>query len=431
MSYINPYMLAALAAAAIPVILHLLNLQKVEKIEFSSIMLLKEIRKSRFRKLRIKQFLLMLVRLLAIVFLVLAFADPYIKNIHGKGSDVKRTGLIFVDSSYSMSASRDTANLISEAGKIAGNIEGLFSSSDKIIRVSTSVPAGDSTSAVKTIYRPDLNSLIRTAGLLAPDNPPDEIYVITDLQKVNFSAPPYIKDSRLGETNFYFVDISDANLANVSINNVYNDTKIPNAGGRIKLRVAVKNGGAGFISDARLKVFASGTLKSEQTLELKPYERKEAALEFVQDETGEIPCYAEIEGINRNDDAFAQDNVFKFGLFIPEKIKIGIIKGRTAETKYLASVFDAANSDIKQGIKVYDYSVMTSLPDDLNYDVLFLAGYELKSPDEKNRLMKFVSDGKGVFVFPSNDYNGGLMESIGSVSIGNKSVSGASLKLND
>jgi hypothetical protein len=81
MIFLNPAILFGLLAASIPVLIHLLNLRKLKKIEFSTLAFLKELQKNKIRKVKIKQWLLLALRVLVILFLVTAFARPTLKGI--------------------------------------------------------------------------------------------------------------------------------------------------------------------------------------------------------------------------------------------------------------------------------------------------------------------------------------------------------------
>ena len=76
MAFLNPLVLLGLAAAAIPLIIHLFNFRKPKQVDFSSLAFLRELEKRTMRRMRLKQWLLLLLRTLAIVCLVLAFARP-------------------------------------------------------------------------------------------------------------------------------------------------------------------------------------------------------------------------------------------------------------------------------------------------------------------------------------------------------------------
>ena len=105
MLFLNPAVLFGLLAASIPVLIHLLNLRKLKRIEFSTLAFLKELQKNKIRKIKLKQWLLLALRVLIILFLVMAFARPTIKGIAigGTTSAAKTTAVFILDDTYSMS----------------------------------------------------------------------------------------------------------------------------------------------------------------------------------------------------------------------------------------------------------------------------------------------------------------------------------------
>lgn len=106
MIFLNPVVLFGLLAASIPVLIHLLNLKKLKKIEFSTLTFLKELQKNKIRKLKLKQWLLLALRVLIILFLVTAFARPTLKGLAlgGTTSAAKTTAVFILDNTFSMSA---------------------------------------------------------------------------------------------------------------------------------------------------------------------------------------------------------------------------------------------------------------------------------------------------------------------------------------
>ena len=83
MIFQKPNLLYALIAVAIPIIIHLINLRKRQKIYFSSIRFLKEIKQENNKKLQIKNLLILLSRILAIIFLVMeSFACIVSHHVH-------------------------------------------------------------------------------------------------------------------------------------------------------------------------------------------------------------------------------------------------------------------------------------------------------------------------------------------------------------
>ena len=59
MTFLNPFVLFGLAAAAIPILIHLFNIRKLRTIEFSTLTFLKELNKNKIRRIKIRQWLLL------------------------------------------------------------------------------------------------------------------------------------------------------------------------------------------------------------------------------------------------------------------------------------------------------------------------------------------------------------------------------------
>ncbi|MBI4657079.1 MAG: BatA domain-containing protein [Elusimicrobia bacterium] len=76
MSFLNPSFLWFLPLSAAPVLIHLLFAKKSLKIEFSSLFLLREVYFRRLNRIRISKWLILLMRCLALCFLLAAFSRP-------------------------------------------------------------------------------------------------------------------------------------------------------------------------------------------------------------------------------------------------------------------------------------------------------------------------------------------------------------------
>ncbi|QXU42673.1 BatA domain-containing protein [Pedobacter sp. D749] len=119
MNFLYPGFLFALLSVAIPVIIHLFNFRKFKKVYFSNVQLLKEVEQQNSSKEKLKNLLILLSRILAIIFLVLAFAQPYIPAHNQKKTSLKNIVSIYIDNSYSMEAVNKDGNLLDEAKRRA------------------------------------------------------------------------------------------------------------------------------------------------------------------------------------------------------------------------------------------------------------------------------------------------------------------------
>src|SRR6187551_2416598 len=100
MSFVYPQFLWALGALSIPIIIHLFNFRKTTRIYFSNTRFLKQVKEETMQKRKLKQYLILASRQLFILFLVVAFAQPFIP-----ANEQMTTGknmVVYLDNSYSM-----------------------------------------------------------------------------------------------------------------------------------------------------------------------------------------------------------------------------------------------------------------------------------------------------------------------------------------
>ena len=97
MQFIYPEFLFALSVLAIPIIIHLFNFRRFKKIYFTNVRFLKEIKQDTQSRSRLNHLLVLLSRLLALTFLVFAFAQPFIPAKTNKVQSGTKRVSIYVD----------------------------------------------------------------------------------------------------------------------------------------------------------------------------------------------------------------------------------------------------------------------------------------------------------------------------------------------
>jgi hypothetical protein len=136
MTFLNPVLLFGLVAAAIPIIIHLLNLRKLKTVEFSTLQFLKELQKTKMRRVKIKQWLLLALRTLLVIAVVLAFSRPALRgSLAGFGiggtTHAKTTIVILLDDSPSMSVRNERGVLFAQARDLALHVLDLVKEGDE------------------------------------------------------------------------------------------------------------------------------------------------------------------------------------------------------------------------------------------------------------------------------------------------------------
>ncbi len=131
MRFLSPGFLFALLTIAIPVIIHLFNFRKFRKVYFSNVRFLKFVQLQSSSRQHLKDRLILASRILAISFLVFAFARPYIPNPDQDNAFQQQAISIFIDNSFSMETLNKEGTLLDEAKRRAKEIASAYSMNDK------------------------------------------------------------------------------------------------------------------------------------------------------------------------------------------------------------------------------------------------------------------------------------------------------------
>jgi hypothetical protein len=105
MNFLSPAFLLLVAAAAVPLLVHLLRRRMDQRVDFPAARYLARAERENSRKLRLRNLLLMLLRVLAIVLIAAAAARP-IGRIAGTGHAPTAVALV-LDNTLSTSVIRD------------------------------------------------------------------------------------------------------------------------------------------------------------------------------------------------------------------------------------------------------------------------------------------------------------------------------------
>lgn len=103
MQFLYPAFLWALTALSIPIILHLFYFRRYKKVYFSNLRFLREVKEETSARNRLRNLLILLSRLLAMAFIILAFAQPIIPVNDSIRAGIRKVS-VFVDNSFSMQA---------------------------------------------------------------------------------------------------------------------------------------------------------------------------------------------------------------------------------------------------------------------------------------------------------------------------------------
>ena len=122
MELVHPKLLWLLSLLAIPILIHLFHFRRHKTLFFSSLKFIKFIEQENKSTKKLKDLLILFARLLALLAIILAFAQPIIEKGGISHSSGKNVLAIYIDNSFSMSAKGTEGELLSEAREMVRRI---------------------------------------------------------------------------------------------------------------------------------------------------------------------------------------------------------------------------------------------------------------------------------------------------------------------
>ena len=189
--FLHPWLLAGLAAAGIPIVLHLLERREPPTVIFPAVRYLIAATEQHQRRLKLQNWLLLVVRTLLIVLLVLAAAGPTMRA-GGVAGHAPSALVLVVDNSASSGAVVQGTPRLATVRAAANRVLAQASPDDALwlITADGAPRRGDPRSLESLVdrltpspRRLDLGAALATAGeVLAPETRSGEVVVVTDLQ---------------------------------------------------------------------------------------------------------------------------------------------------------------------------------------------------------------------------------------------------------
>ncbi len=249
-AFLAPLFLAGAAAIAIPIIVHLTHREKKEPVPFPSLMFLRRVPFRTSKKQRIRNWLLFLLRVMALALVVAAFARPLLDS-SGLGLAVvgdSREVVVLLDRSYSMTygerwdrAKGAAEDIIAELGP--NDRATLVAFADKAEVVSTATADAVTWSAALERVEPgggrtQLGPAIQTARdvLEVSELATRELVLITDFQRSAWDGADAVRMP--AGTQIREVNLGDSTATNLAVADVVVDRT--QAGGRDQVRITAR-----------------------------------------------------------------------------------------------------------------------------------------------------------------------------------------------
>lgn len=283
MHFLFPGILWALGLLCIPIIIHLFYFRRYKKVYFTNVHLLQELVEETSTRNKLRDLLILVCRLLALLALILAFAQPSLKENH-TGQSLKSLS-IFIDNSWSMEAESNEGKLIQQAIQLGKELVDAHGENDRFQILSNNFEGKHQrvvTKADAKIFLEEIKSspnvqnltkiiarqiqCFKNAGIQSAD-----LYIISDFQK-NICA----FDTSVLEEGFklILVPVQSVYENNISIDSAYFLAPVFLPGIQNKIVFQVSNRGQNKVEELRTSLNLNGQDYPGPTLTLEASEQK-------------------------------------------------------------------------------------------------------------------------------------------------------------
>ncbi|WP_231489973.1 BatA domain-containing protein [Pedobacter sp. Leaf170] len=402
MNFLYPGFLFALLSVAIPIIIHLFNFRKFKKVYFSNVQLLKELEQQNSSREKLKNLLILLSRILAIIFLVLAFAQPYIPLNKQKTTILNNSVSIYIDNSYSMDAVNKDGSLLDEAKRnarelvknfglndrfqlLTNDFEGKYQrllSKEEFLKALDDVKISSANKTLQQILGRQSNILTGSANKYS--------FIISDFQKNVFNQK---KLDAKQDIQYAFLKLNATTLPNIAIDSVWTLSPNHQPGASERLVVQLKNYSEEDAKNIPLKLSINNRQKAVNAVSILAGKTVKDTLSF-----SGLTAGWQKGMITIKDFPITFDDSLLFSFNVDENFQVLNING-SASQDYIKPLFSAdkyykLTNNVETNINYNNFS---------NYGLIVLNGLRNPSTGLAQQLKTYVNAGGILAVFPDLD----------------------------
>lgn len=406
--------LAALGIS-IPIVLHILNKARPKKVNWAAMELLQKTTQQQSKKIKLEDWLLMVLRCLTFLLVALAMMRLVFVNSSDLFSGASRELILVIDSSYSMNH---------------GQYESRFDlAKKKAMKIVNSLPSGSKISLVTIGDEPEV--LIRHkdpseisleryfAALEAKpegfglevslsvldellnesDSANREVIFLTDAQKRSWcenSESTIEKFAELGQkASISLLPLGDESYENLALSDFHMTSGACRSGGFINLSAKIINHGES-LATASIELFHNSNIVDVTSVSsLQPKEERLLRFGVQLESSGPNKFQLSLESDNLED-----DNSAYLAIDVPDKLKVLIVEGSPGAGRYLELATQLERSGYAEGlICTVSLASLVSAEQIEKNDVVVLA--DVGDLDEENIkiLDEKVRNGAGLLVY--------------------------------
>lgn len=396
MQFLYPIFLIAGLSLLIPIVIHLFNLRRYKTVFFPHTRFLKSLQLHSRKQSQVRYKWLLAARLLFLLFLILAFAQPFFSknNVGGQKNDLTA---IFIDNSQSMSLRKGQRSMLDAAKENAlhliqnGSGRFLILSNDK----PTSNKALNRQQALDAVAKIQLSALSKNTTQvltelksMVQDETAEmlDLYYLSDFQQGQFSASP--DKALLQKIRFNGVQIAQANPQNVFIDTAFFESPVLQMGQSNKLIVRTRYSGEMPKEPIVLQLSVDGQIKSAAQPDFSASNQRYDILSFQINNAAWQRILLHINDANVHfDDSFA------IAARTSPELSVLLLNEQQP------NVFIQAALRSYSGFKVVEQNANSTVSSLENYNLLLVNGLTTMSESLSANLLKALQNGQNVCLF--------------------------------
>lgn len=400
MGFVFPLFLLAGLSLLIPILIHLFNLRKYKKIDFPSLRFLRQFVVQNKKMSKVQKRLLLLSRLLLLLFLVLAFAQP-LWNWALKKNQGDTAWVLYIDNSYSMELKEGQQSLLDiakrEASEWIQNNEGnqFYVITNEALHNAQSLSKQEALQSIQKIqYTPISigaltfsNAAYGLQESLFKKN--ISIVAFSDFQKNNWTREVAIAAQEGVELLLYPVHLAVDSISNIYIDSAYFLETPMETTQSVPLVTEIKKSG----NKAEATTFqmnVNGQVRTSRVLEFSTEDSIQYDTTLVQFPAGK---WSEIHLNIQTRAAVFDDDYYMTARIAPNRSVLILNEG--ASNGYLASAFAA-----QSGVQPLQRALNSNIENEDNkYSLLVLQGITALSESEGKQVRTVLEQGGSVALF--------------------------------
>lgn len=409
MEFLYPNILYGLFAVAIPILVHLFNFRRYRKVYFSNVRMLQNIHKKTKKQSELKHLIILLARILTIIAIVLAFAQPIIPN---KQSDVGKQEhqyvSIYLDNSFSMTHIGENGTLLNEAQNMALSILDSYQNNDYFHLITNDMfgihhrwfNKMEMTQNIMNVQAVHLQqslsdilqreAMLRDQDRLVSTDNKAVLYLLSDFQKTFEFSPKMAADTNL---MVRMIPLQNNPVSNISIDSLWFEypVQLPNTISVVHIKVS--NSGNEKQTSIPLRLFVNDEQKSVISIDLEAHKSKVFELSFTNKKTGNFLGRVELD-----DYPIIFDDQLFFTFRVRDLFKVSMIS-QEKPNSYLNHLFsqDSLVQWTMQSLNDVNYQQLKQ------QDLIILNEPNTLSSGLQKELNQYLEKGGQVLLIPSGD----------------------------